>query len=156
MSSETVATGTDGAYVPPKQSKRGQVFDSVFILALLFAVLFGVTYYSNSAPAPTTSAAKPLSQLPITQGEREQYQRAIDEELVDLKGVNDQVVASTPKAGSKQYPISPLALLATFGVIAAYLLFVYVMSFREYREVIRERFGPPPSSPSSPSQRGAA
>jgi hypothetical protein len=30
-----------------------------------------------------------------------------------------------------------------------------VMSFREYREVIRERFGPP-SSPQSPSRRGAA
>ena len=154
MSSENAAF-TDGAYIPPKQSRRGQVFDSVFILALLFAVLFGVTYYSNSAAAPTTSAAKPLAELPITQTEREQYQRAIDEGLVDLKTVNDQVVASTPKAGSKQYPISPLALLATFGVIAAYLLFVYVMSFREYREVIRERFGPSPDSSPSPSRKGA-
>ena len=52
---------------------------------------------------------------------------------MDLKGVNDQVAASTPKAGSEQYPISPLALLATFGVIAGYLLFVYLMSFREYK-----------------------
>jgi hypothetical protein len=140
-------------YVPPKQGKLGQVFDSVFILALLFAVLFGVTYYSNTAPAPTTSTVKPLAQLPITQTERQQYQKAIDEGLVDLKGVNDQVAASTPKAGSKQYPISPLALLLTFGVIAAYLLFVYVMSFREYREVIRERFGPPPEA-STPSRSG--
>jgi hypothetical protein len=74
---------------------------------------------------------------------------------VDLKGVNDQVAASTPRSGSKQYPISPLALLLTFGVIAAYLVFVYLMSFREYREVIRERFGPPGSTP-SPTRRGAA
>jgi hypothetical protein len=143
-----------GDYVPPKQSTRGQLFDSVFILALLFAVLFGVTYYSNTATAPTTSAVKPLAQLPLTPVERTQYQRAIDEDLVDLKGVNDQVAASTPKAGSKQYPISLLALIATFGVIAAYLLFVYLMSFREYKEVIRERFGPPPGSPQTP--RGAA
>ena len=154
MSIETEAVRT-GSYVPPKQGKRGQIFDSVFILALLFAVLFGVTYYSNSAAAPTTPAAKPLEQLPITQTEREQYQKAIDQNLVDLKGVNDQVAASTPKPGSEQYPISPLALLLTFGVIAAYLLFVYVMSFREYREVIRERFGPPVDTPSSPSGRGA-
>ena len=155
MSTETVPAGTGGAYVPPKQSKRGQIFDSVFILALLFAVLFGVTYYSNAAAAPTTSETKSLTELPLTQAERTQYQRAIDEDLVDLKGVNDQVAASTPKPGSEQYPISLLGLLATFGVIAAYLLFVYVMSFREYREVINERFGPP-SSPQSPSRRGAA
>jgi hypothetical protein len=156
MSTETAANGSR-TYVPPKQSKRGQVFDSVFILALLFAVLFGVTYYSNSAAAPATTAAKPLAQLPITQTEREQYQKAIDEDLVDLKGVNDQVAASTPKSGSDQYPISLLALLLTFGVIAAYLVFVYVMSFREYREVIREKFGPPsPGSAPSPSGRGAA
>ena len=151
------AAGGPGSYVPPKQSRRGQVFDSVFILALLFAVLFGVTYYSNSAAAPTTSTAKPLAQLPITQTERQQYQRAIDEGLVDLKGVNDQVIASTPKSGSKQYPISPVALLVTFAVIAGYLLFVFLMSFREYREVIRERFGPPGATPSpSTSRRGAA
>jgi hypothetical protein len=155
MSTGTAVTGTSG-YVPPKQSKRGQIFDSVFILALLFAVLFGVTYYSNSAAAPTTPAAKPLSQLPITQAERQQYQKAIDEDLVDLQGANDQVAASTPKPGSEQYPISLMALLLTFGVIGAYLLFVYIASFREYREVIHERFGPPLDSPSSPSGRGSA
>jgi hypothetical protein len=148
------APATSGDYVPPKQGTRGQLFDSVFILALLFAVLFGVTYYSNAAAAPTTSAAKPLAELPLTPVERTQYQRAIDEGLVDLKGVNDQVAASTPKSGSKQYPISLLALLATFGVIAAYLLFVYLMSFREYREVIRERFGP--SNSSANAQGGSA
>ena len=155
MSIETPPAATDH-YVPPKQSKRGQVFDSVFILVLLFAVLFGVTYYSNTAAAPTTSTVKPLAQLPLTQVERQQYQRLIDEGLVDLKGVNDQVAASTPKPGPKQYPISLLAFLVTFGVIAAYLVFVYLMSFREYREVIRERFGPPAGSQSSPSGRGAA
>ena len=156
MSHEMTPAGEGGVYVPPKQGKRGQVFDSVFILALLFAVLFGVTYYSNAAAVATTSHTKPLAQLPITQTERDQYQRAIDEGLVDLKGVNDQVVASTPKSGSKQYPINLLALLATFGVIGLYLLFVYVMSFREYREVVRERFGPASSPTSSPSGRGAA
>jgi hypothetical protein len=154
MSTQTPSTSTD-VYVPPKQSRRGQVFDSVFILALLFAVLFGVTYYSNAAAAPSTPRPKPLAELPITQTERQQYQRSIDEGLVDLKGANDQVAASTPKSGSKQYPISPVALVLTFGVIGAYLLFVYVMSFREYREVIRERFGPS-GPPPSPSGRGAA
>jgi hypothetical protein len=99
MSTETVPAGTGGAYVPPKQSKRGQIFDSVFILALLFAVLFGVTYYSNAAAAPTTSETKPLTELPLTQAERTQYQRAIDEDLVDLRGVNDRSRRAPPNRG---------------------------------------------------------
>jgi hypothetical protein len=156
MSHDT-ATGTaPGNYVPPQQSKRGQVFDSLFILLLLFAVLFGVTYYSNADTAPTAKAAKPLSELPITGTERQQYQTALDQGLVDLRTVNDQVAASTSKPGSEQYPISLVALLLTFGVIGAYLLFVYLMSFREYKEVIRERFGPPTDVPSYSSERGSA
>jgi hypothetical protein len=138
-------------YVPPKQSRGGQLFDSLFILALLFIILFGVTYYSNTTAGAGADKVRPLSQLPITQVEREQYQKVIDEGLSDLKGVNDQVAASTPKSGSEQYPIGAMALLLTIVVIGGYLAFVYVMSFREYREVIRERFGPSPDRPSTPA-----
>src|SRR3954462_8534717 len=99
MSTGTAVTGTSG-YGPPKQSRRGQIFDSVFILALLFAVLFGVTYYSNSAAAPSTPAATPLSPLPITPTERQQSQKAIDQDRGDRQGANDQVAASTPKPGA--------------------------------------------------------
>jgi hypothetical protein len=136
-------------YVPPKQSRGGQLFDSLFILALLFVILFGVTYYSNTTAAASADKVRPLSQLPITQVEREQYQKIIDQDLSDLAGVNDQVAASTPKPGSEQYPIGALALLLTVVVIGGYLAFVYVMSFREYREVIRERFGPSTDRPST-------
>jgi hypothetical protein len=136
-------------YVPPKQSRGGQLFDSLFILALLFVVLFGVTYYSNATAAESADEVRPLSELPITQVEREQYQKVIDEGLTDLEGVNDQVAASDPKPGSEQYPIGALALLLTVVVIGGYLSFVYLMSFREYREVIRERFGPGPDRPST-------
>ena len=52
MSTRSAPATTGGDYVPPKQGTRGQLFDSVFILVLLFAVLFGVTYYSNAADSP--------------------------------------------------------------------------------------------------------
>jgi hypothetical protein len=138
-------------YIPPKQSRGGQLFDSLFILALLFVILFGVTYYSNTSAAAGADKVRPLSQLPITQVERQQYQKVIDQGLSDLKGVNDQVAANTPKPGSEQYPIGALALLLTVVVIGGYLAFVYVMSFREYREVIHERFGPSTDRPSTPA-----
>ena len=140
MTSEPRMAEREG-YVPPKQSRRGQLLDSIFILALLFVILFGVTYYSNAAAAGGADKVQPLSQLPITQVERQQYRKIIDQDLSDLQGVNDQVAASVPKPGSEQYPIEAPALLLTIAVIGGYLVFVYVMSFREYREVIRERFG---------------
>jgi hypothetical protein len=137
--SVTDAGRTPSIYVPPKQGLRGQLLDSVIILALLFVVLFGVTYYNESSSSGSSTANKSLAQLPITAAERAQYQKLIDEGVVDLAGINSQVAAS--HARGDKYPIRVGAAILTFGVIAAYLFFVYFISFREYREVIRERFG---------------
>lgn len=128
-------------YEPPKQSGRGQVVDSLIIMVLLFAVLFGVTYYVQSSASSSESGEKPIAQLPITAAEKAQYQRMVDDEIVDLATVNAQVEASYKRPGSDKYPISLWKLLLTIAVIGGYLVFVYMMSFKEYREVIRERFG---------------
>jgi hypothetical protein len=130
-------------YQPPKQSVRGQVLDSVFILALLFAVLFGVTYYVQSSASSAEEKTTPLAELPITATEKAQFQTMIDRDIVDLPTVNAQVAASRERPGSDKYPISLWKLLLTVVVIGGYLVFVYKVSFKEYREVIRERFGPP-------------
>jgi hypothetical protein len=127
-------------YEPPVQSLRGQIVDSLIIMILLFAVLFGVTYYvQSSASSAVEEEPKPVAELPITAAEKTQYQRMIDEEIVDLPTVNAQVAAS--HARDDKYPIVAWKLLLTFGVIGAYLVFVYMMSFKEYREVVREKFG---------------
>jgi len=130
-------------YVPPKQSGRGQMVDSVIILALLFAVLFGVTYYVQSSASSGEEKTTPIAQLPITAAEKQQYQKMVDEEIVDVATVNAQVAASYKRSGSDKYPISLWKLVLTIAVIGGYLVFVYKVSFKEYREVIRERFGPP-------------
>jgi flagellar basal body-associated protein FliL len=130
-------------YEPPKQSGRGQFVDSVIILALLMVVLFGVTYFVQSTTSATEVKTRPIAELPITQAEKQQFQKLIDQGVTDLDGVNQQVADNRAQPGSKQYPIGVVALIATIIVIAVYLAFVYIMSFKEYREVIRERFGPP-------------
>jgi hypothetical protein len=136
-------------YEPPRQSGRGQVVDSVIILALLFAVLFGVTYYVQSTASSSDVETRPIAELPLTAAEKQQYQRMVDEEILDLETVNAQVAASYKRPGSDKYPISLWKLLLSIAVIGGYLVFVYKVSFKEYREVIRERFGPP-ATPTDP------
>lgn len=141
MSGPSDTTGLS-VYEPPKQSARGQFVDSVIILALLMVVLFGVTYFVQSSASSSDAKVRPIAQLPITAAEKAQFQTLIDQDVVDLEAVNQQVADNAAKPGSDQYPIGVLALIATFAVIAIYLTFVYIVSFKEYREVIRERFGP--------------
>jgi hypothetical protein len=138
-----MSVGTPEIYEPPKQSGRGQFVDSVIILALLMVVLFGVTYFVQSTTSTSDVKVRPIAQLPITPAEKAQFQKLIDQDVVDLAGVNQQVADNRARPGSDQYPIGVVALIATIVVIAVYLAFVYAMSFKEYREVIRERFGPP-------------
>jgi ABC-type glycerol-3-phosphate transport system permease component len=135
-------------YQPPKQSSRGQLVDSLIILVLLMVVLFGVTYFVQSSTSATSVKTRPLSELPITETEKQQYALAIKEGIVDLPTANQQVADN--HEDSNKYPIAIGTLIITFGVIALYMAFVYLMSFKEYREVIRERFGPPGSTGSSP------
>jgi hypothetical protein len=133
--------GGFGFYQPPEQSPRGQFLDSVIILVLLMVVLFGVTYFVQSSTSTTSVKTRPLAELPITPTEKQQYALAIKHDLVDLPMVNKQVADN--KEDSNKYPIAVGTLIITFGVIGLYMAFVYIMSFKEYREVIRERFGPP-------------
>ena len=140
MSDVTAGSGVR-IYQPPKQSARGQLVDSLIILVLLMVVLFGVTYFVQSSTSATSVKTRPLAELPITPTEKQQYALAIKHGIVDLPTVNQQVADN--KESSDKYPIAIGTLLITFAVIALYMAFVYVMSFKEYREVIRERFGSP-------------
>jgi hypothetical protein len=141
-------------YEPPKQSGRGQFVDSVIILALLMVVLFGVTYFVQSTASSSDVKPRPISELPITPAEKAQFQKLIDQDVTDLAGVNQQVADNRARPGSEQYPIGIIALIATVLVIGVYLVFVYVVSFKEYREVIRERFGPPGTATDTETEGG--
>jgi hypothetical protein len=131
------------AYEPPEQSRRGQLVDAATILVLIFATLFVTTYFAQgttTAAADAPSAERPVAELPVNPAEREQYQRLIDSGTTDLAAVNAAVEATRNQ--SDKYAINPWALLGTAALLAAYLGYVYRTSFREYREVVEERFGP--------------
>lgn len=138
-------------YEPPQQSRRGQLIDAGFILALIFATLFVTTFVTEMAGTGTgsgseTAQTRQLSELPINDVERAQYRKLIDSGTTDLAAVNASVEAN--QAGSDKYDFSVLALLGTVVLLGGYLAFVYRTSFREYREVIEEKFGPPDGSAS--------
>lgn len=135
----TGGAGTGHAYEPPKQSVRGQLVDAFVVLALIFVTLFATTYLAESEDSGS-GAVRPLAELPITPGERVQYQKMIDTGVTDLETISAGVEAN--QAGADKYDIDVLALLGTAVLLAVYLGFVYRVSFREYREVIDEKFGP--------------
>ena len=105
--------------------------------------LFATTYLTEAARRPPPTPRTPLvGELPLTPGERVQYQKMIDSGTADLPTIAPAVEAN--QASPDKYDIDVLALLGTALLLAVYLGFVYRTSFREYREVIEEKFGPRP------------
>lgn len=131
-------------YDPPRQSGRGQFIDALIIVALLFLTLFVTTFVlqpgTEEAGAKGAQARVPLEQLPVTATEREQYRQMIDAGMTDPSSVATAVERN--RAGTDKYHIDFVALFGTLAFLLAYLGFVYRHSFREYREVIEEKFGP--------------
>lgn len=122
---------------------RGQLLDALSILLLLFATLFFTTYLTKmqeqrtSAAAPAATVA-PLKDLAITAAERGQFQKLLDSGMTDLASVNMAVQNNHPDPDKYKFSVS--SLLITLAVIATYLIFVYGMSFKEYKEVVEEKF----------------
>ena len=120
-------------YRPPEQSKTGQIFDSVFLLALVYVVLFAPLVLGLTGGGTTT--------------------KTVEQPTWEALGQNETMAAQweklgyTPESAAEiittrfDYSINPLALIITALVIFGYFFFVIRFSDREYREVIDERFG---------------
>ncbi|WP_214366825.1 hypothetical protein [Pseudonocardia sp. H11422] len=134
---------TVAAYEPPVQSKRGQLIDAATVLVLIFATLFATTFLvqeSQTADTPAGEPTRQLDELPITAAERAQFEKLIESGTADLPAVTAAVDASQGDSGKYDFRVP--ALIGTAALLAIYLTFVYRTSFREYREVIEEKFGP--------------
>lgn len=125
---------SNGHYEPPRQSKLGQLVDSLFLLALVFAALFAPLYLglagggkSELAVADKTTWAG-LGQNPVMQAQWEKlgYTPETAAELITSRF---------------DYSFDPIALGVTALVVIGYFVLLVAFSKSEYREVIAERFG---------------
>jgi len=124
-----------------RQSKGGQFVDAATLIALLFITLFVTTFvFAQEDEAPRAAETASVSQLNISPAEKQQFQLMKSKGMVDDATAADLIKANTPR--SDKYSIEWLPLIGIIALAAAYLAFVYLMSFREYREVITARFGP--------------
>jgi hypothetical protein len=122
-----------GKYRPPEQGRAGQIVDTVFILLLVFAALFlplrlGLTGAGTVPGEVREHTWEALGQNATMQAQWEK-------------------LGHTPATAAKMitsrfdYTIRPVPLVLTFLVIGGYFALVFAFSEKEYREVIRERFG---------------
>ena len=134
-------------YEPPRQSIEGQVFDVIFLLALVFGALFLPIWLKIAVPSR-------VEKLP----EGVTYQAAGDGTKTwtgltwEKLGQNPTMQAQWEKLGySKEsaadiitqpfdYTIDTLGVVVTAVVIVGYFIFMLVLSEKEYKQVIAEKF----------------
>ena len=122
----------DTIYKPPKQSGKGQLFDAIFIMILIYVVLLSPIVLGLTAGNTVTNLPETITWETLNQ--------------------NEQMVASWEKLGVPleeaaemistrfDYSINPAALIITGLVIIGYYVMLLKMSDREYKEVVHEKF----------------
>ena len=134
-------------YNPPKQSIAGQLFDVAFLLALVFGSLFlpiwlkiavpsrveklpdGVTYTSAADGSKTWTGLswEKLNQNPVMQAQWEKL------------GYTKESAADIITQPF-DYTIDTSGVVITALVILGYFIFMLVMSEKEYKQVVAEKF----------------
>jgi predicted PurR-regulated permease PerM len=134
-------------YSPPKQSIAGQLFDVAFLLALVFGSLFlpiwlkiavpsrveklpdGVSYTTAADGTKTWTGVtwENLNQNPVMQAQWEKlgYTKESAAEIITQPF---------------DYTIDTSGVVITALVILGYFIFMLVMSEKEYKQVIAEKF----------------
>jgi hypothetical protein len=120
-------------YTPPEQGRAGQIVDSAFILLLVFGALLlpiqlKLTGGGTIVHKPEVLTWATLEQNPTMQAQWEKLGHTPE-------------TAATFITERFDYTVRPVPLLATMLVIVAYFIFVLRYSEKEYRDVVREKFG---------------
>ena len=150
-------------YRPPEQSPAGQLFDSLFVVALVAATLLVCLYLTVLSAAPTTqaaaqtaaviaapateagasaAAATAVAAAPSNDGLTAEQQKLKTERFTALGWDEAKVAERKATIAAKSYEFDWLMLILTAIVVIAYFVFLVRTSDKELREVINERFGP--------------
>lgn len=120
------------AYEPPQQGIVGQVVDSLLILLLVVASLFAPVYFGLAGDKKLTLSFAGTDWSAMGQNAVAQAQWA---KLGLTPATAHDMIASR-----FDYAFSWPLFAATAVVIVAYFVFIILVSDREYRQVIAERF----------------
>lgn len=127
-------------YIPPQQSKIGQIFDVLVVLTLTIGALFiplalkmaGAT----KTPAPIENATWEALGQNATMVERWQALGFAEPgTAADAASANNMITARF------DYSFDWLALAAMAALVIGYFVMVVRISDKEYRQVINEKFG---------------
>ena len=150
-------------YRPPEQSSAGQLFDSLFVVALVAATLLVCLYLTVLSAAPTpepaaktavvtaapateagasAAAATAVAAAPSTDGLTAEQQKLKTERFTALGWDDAKVAERKATIAAKSYEFDWFMLILTAIVVIAYFVFLVRTSDKELREVINERFGP--------------
>jgi len=135
-------------YRPPAQSVPLQLFDVAFLLALVFGALFLPIWLGIAVPSRVEKLPDGVTYKLAADKTTKEWQGLTWEKL----GQNPVMQAQWEKLGSTKesaadiitqpfdYSIDVEGVGATAFVILAYFIFLLVMSEREYKQVIAEKF----------------
>ena len=135
-------------YVPPKQGIPGQLFDVGFLLALVFLTLFVPIWLGIAVPSRVEKLPTGVS-YKLTEDKKTKQWTGLTWEAL---GQNPTMQAQWKKLGYTKetaadiitqpfdYTIDVAGVAITGIVILGYFVFLMVVSGREYKQVIAEKF----------------
>jgi ABC-type Fe3+ transport system permease subunit len=135
-------------YIPPKQSIAGQLFDVGFLLALVFVTLFVPIWLGIAVPSRVERLPQGVTYKLAADQKTKQWTGLTWESL----GQNPTMQAQWVKLGYTKetaadiitqpfdYTIDIAGVAITGTVILGYFVFLMVVSRREYKQVIAEKF----------------
>ena len=132
-------------YRPPEQSSAGQLFDSLFVVALVAATLLVCLYLTVLSAAPTPEPAAQtaaVAEAPAPAAE------------ASINAAPAAAVAAAPTGDGltpEQQKLKTERFTALAIVVIGYFVFLVRASDKELREVINERFGSPTGTQSKES-----
>lgn len=125
-------------YLPPRQSKLGQIFDVIVLLALIIGALRLPLWLGlaggTKTPAPFNPAAT-WADLGQDTPEKVAAWNALGYASPDNEALQSLITARF------DYTINTLELLVMIVVVVGYFFLVVKFSGHEYKEVIAEKFG---------------
>ncbi|HEY4164468.1 MAG TPA: hypothetical protein VGM59_15485 [Dongiaceae bacterium] len=139
-------------YIPPQQSRGGQIFDVVLLLALVFLALFLPLWLQIAVPSRVEKLPAGVTYTTATDATSGATTKTWTGLTWEALGQNPTMQQQWEKLGYTaesaadiitqpfEYDIDYWGILVTAAVILSYYVFILWASKKEYREVIREKF----------------